>query len=63
LSAVGNEELAAANVRLSALEDELLGALSPDERVTLYQLLVRPVGSEPSPCAADDEASSSACLS
>jgi DNA-binding MarR family transcriptional regulator len=58
LSAAGNQELAAANVRLSALEDELLGALSSDERLTLYQLLVRAVGSEPSPCAVDDEAPS-----
>lgn len=57
LSAAGVGELAATNSQLRLVEDDLLKALSADERATLYQLLVRAAGvmSPPydSPCVAD----------
>jgi DNA-binding MarR family transcriptional regulator len=40
----GEEELELANARLSCVENELLTALSAEERSTLYDLLVRAVG-------------------
>jgi hypothetical protein len=46
LSGAGHAELAAAYARLSVIEDDLLGALSADERAILYRLLVRAVGAE-----------------
>jgi len=62
LSADGEKELACADARLSRVEDELLSALSAEERETLYRLLVRAVGvkslsscagaGEPPPCSA-----------
>lgn len=55
LSPRGEEALAAAYVRLSLVEDELLAALSAEERATLYHLLVRAAGAETPPCAARDE--------
>jgi DNA-binding MarR family transcriptional regulator len=55
LSGEGHAELAAAYARLSVIEDDLLGALSADERAILYWLLVRAVGAEPPPCDAGDE--------
>ena len=59
VSPLGEEELELANARLSCVEDELLTALSAEERSTLYDLLVRAVGVattctlevEPPPCA------------
>src|SRR5271154_476313 len=55
LSASGEDELACADARLSRVEDELLGALSAEERETLYGLLVRAVGAKsPSLCAGAD---------
>jgi DNA-binding MarR family transcriptional regulator len=44
VSSLGEKELELANARLSCVEDELLMALSADERNTLYDLLVRAVG-------------------
>ena len=44
VSSLGEKELELANARLSCVEDELLTALSADERSTLYGLLVRVVG-------------------
>jgi DNA-binding MarR family transcriptional regulator len=44
VSSLGKEELDLANARLSCVEDELLSALSAEERSTLYELLVRAVG-------------------
>jgi DNA-binding MarR family transcriptional regulator len=44
VSSLGEEELELANARLSCVEDELLTALSAEERSTLYDLLVRAVG-------------------
>ena len=58
LSADGENELACADARLSRVEDELLSALSAEERETLYRLLVRAVGAKsPSSCAGADEPS------
>ena len=50
LSSRGEDELALAYARLSDVEDDLLSALSPDERATLYDLLVRAVGAKSPPC-------------
>ena len=50
LSPPGEEELAVAYVRLSRVEDELLGALSAAERSVLYDLLQRAVGAGTPPC-------------
>ena len=44
LSAAGADELARTNARLRLVEDDLLKALSGDERTTLHSLLVRVVG-------------------
>jgi DNA-binding MarR family transcriptional regulator len=44
VSSLGQEELELANARLSCVEDELLSALSAEERSTLCELLVRAVG-------------------
>jgi DNA-binding MarR family transcriptional regulator len=55
LSPLGEDELALAYARLSHVEDDLLGALSTEERATLYQLLVRAVGAKSPPCDAADE--------
>jgi DNA-binding MarR family transcriptional regulator len=44
VSSLGEEELEVANARLSCVENELLSALSAQERSTLYDLLVRAVG-------------------
>jgi DNA-binding MarR family transcriptional regulator len=54
LSPLGEDELALAYARLSDVEDDLLSALSPDERATLYDLLVRAVGVKSPPCDAAD---------
>jgi DNA-binding MarR family transcriptional regulator len=55
LSPLGEDELALAYARLSHVEDDLLSALSTEERATLYQLLVRAVGAKSPPCDAADE--------
>lgn len=46
LSRDGEAALAAARVRLTGVEDEILHALTPEERATLHRLLVRAVGPE-----------------
>ena len=56
LSTAGEEELAAAYLRLGLVEDELLGALNAEERATLYHLLVRAVGADAPPCDGTDDA-------
>ena len=55
LSPLGEDELALAYARLSDVEDDLLSALSPDERATLYDLLVRAVGAKSPPCDVVEE--------
>ena len=55
LSPSGEEELAVAYTRLSLVEDELLAALTPAERTTLYDLLRRAVGAKTPPCDTSDE--------
>src|SRR4051812_7137402 len=55
LSPLGEDELALAYARLSHVEDDLLTALSTEERATLYHLLVRAVGAKSPPCDAADE--------
>jgi DNA-binding MarR family transcriptional regulator len=55
VSSLGEDELALAYARLSDVEDDLLSALSTDERATLYDLLVRAVGVRSPPCDAADE--------
>lgn len=68
LSADGTAELAATDAELGLIEDDLLKALSPEERITLHALLVRAVGAVSpawgSPkCAADGSpAEPPACL-
>jgi DNA-binding MarR family transcriptional regulator len=54
LSPLGEDELGVAYARLSDVEDELLSALSTQERATLYDLLVRAVGVKSPPCDASD---------
>src|ERR1039457_6447518 len=57
LSAGGQDELCLAQARLSRVEDDLLGALSLDERATLYRLLARAVdavGGKAAACTEDD---------
>jgi DNA-binding MarR family transcriptional regulator len=53
LSTAGQDELACAQARLSRVEDELLGALSAEERDRLYRLLVRAAGVTLPSCTAD----------
>ncbi len=53
LSSDGRAELSRAQARLGRVEDELLGALSAEERDSLYQLLVRAAGVSTPSCAAD----------
>jgi DNA-binding MarR family transcriptional regulator len=60
LSIKGAAELRLAYARLSCVEDDLLSALSTEERSTLYGLLVRAVGVAPSACTTTDE--SPTCL-
>jgi DNA-binding MarR family transcriptional regulator len=58
ISVLGQDELALAQARLSCVEDDLLSALSGEERDTLYGLLVRAVGAKSPTCAADEPPSS-----
>jgi DNA-binding MarR family transcriptional regulator len=55
LSSAGEEALALAYVRLGLVEDDLLAALSDEERAVLHDLLVRAVGTESPPCVVTDE--------
>ncbi|MCW3037128.1 MAG: hypothetical protein JWM17_2440 [Actinobacteria bacterium] len=50
ISQRGKEELCLTYTRLRLVEDELLSALSAEEKTTLYHLLVRAVGIKPPPC-------------
>lgn len=50
ISPRGEEELCAAYTRLRLVEDELLSALTAEEKATLYHLLVRAVGVKSPPC-------------
>jgi DNA-binding MarR family transcriptional regulator len=50
ISPRGEEELCLTYTRLRLVEDELLSALSAEEKTTLYHLLVRAVGIKPPPC-------------
>lgn len=50
ISPRGQRELHRACIRLRRVEDELLSALSPEEKTTLYRLLVRAVGTKSPPC-------------
>jgi|SRR5580704_19213989 len=55
LSLRGGEELCLAYARLRFVEDDIFSALSDDERVTLYELLVRAVGTRVPPCNVVEE--------
>jgi DNA-binding MarR family transcriptional regulator len=50
ISPRGEEELCLTYTQLRLVEDELLSALSAEEKTTLYHLLVRAVGIKPPPC-------------
>jgi DNA-binding MarR family transcriptional regulator len=50
ISAKGEAELNAANARINMVDDEVLHALSIEERAALYRLLARAVGAEKPPC-------------
>jgi DNA-binding MarR family transcriptional regulator len=50
MSSRGEEELCRAYTRIRLVEDDLLRALSADEKATLYQLLVRAAGVKTPPC-------------
>jgi DNA-binding MarR family transcriptional regulator len=51
LSALGEDELSAAYLRLGLVEDNLLSALTCEERMTLHHLLVKAVGIDVPPCS------------
>ncbi len=55
LSPRGEEELCLSYGRLRLVEDDLFGALSADERATLYDLVVRAVGVASPPCDVVEE--------
>ncbi len=59
----GTERLAQAEAALATTEDEVLGALTVDQRETLYQLLAQATGSHVVDCAtaAADDLSSRDC--
>jgi DNA-binding MarR family transcriptional regulator len=63
LSSAGVTELEAAERRLACVEDEMLRALTAEERATLHALLLRAVGERVRPCvtAAVDDAAEAAC--
>lgn len=67
LSRLGVKELGTASDRVSVVEDDILGALSSDERVTLYRLLQQALNGK-SPTSVDEpltasQLSLSACAS
>jgi DNA-binding MarR family transcriptional regulator len=51
LSALGEDELSAAYLRLGLVEDNLLSALTCEERMSLHHLLVKAVGIDLPPCS------------
>ena len=55
LSPQGEDELHLAYAQLSLIEDDLLSALSAEERRTLYDLLARAIGVTSPPCDAAEE--------
>lgn len=55
LSPRGKRELCDAYDRLRRIDDDLLRPLSAQERVTLYDLLVRAVGAKTPPCDIPEE--------
>src|ERR1700674_414278 len=55
LSPRGDKELCGAYDRLRRIDDDLLSPLSPRERATLYDLLVRAVGAKTPPCDIPEE--------
>ncbi|HTF07336.1 MAG TPA: MarR family transcriptional regulator [Asanoa sp.] len=55
LSPSGEDELTLAHSRFAKIEDDLFSALNIEERDTLYHLLARSAGVEPSQCAAAHE--------
>jgi len=55
LSRRGGSELCNAYERLRRVDDELLRALSAQQRATLYDLLVRAVGANTPPCDIPEE--------
>jgi hypothetical protein len=57
MSPLGEDELLRAYARFGLVEDDLLSALTVEERATLYDLLVRAVGAKSPPCDAVDEVS------
>jgi DNA-binding MarR family transcriptional regulator len=57
MSTKGEDALTDAYLRLGSVEDELLAALSVEERAHLHDLLVRAVGSESPTCGITDEES------
>ncbi len=50
----GEAELTVANARIVTVEDEILQALTAEERATLYRLLVRAAGANGSTCQERD---------
>ena len=50
LSPAGQAELEAADRRITKVDDEVLHALTPEERAELYRLLARAVGDQLDPC-------------
>ncbi len=56
LSAEGEEELERSQASYRVVEDDLLKALSAEERQTLHELLAKAVGSNQVSCAVEDDA-------
>lgn len=56
LSAEGEEELERSQASYRVVEDDLLKALSADERATLHELLAKAVGSNQVSCSVEDHA-------
>lgn len=54
IAAAGADELAAGEARIGQVEDDLLRALSPAERATLYDLLVRAAAVSAQACTTED---------
>jgi DNA-binding MarR family transcriptional regulator len=54
ISAAGETELEVANARIVTVEDEVLQALSAEERATLYRLLMRAAETNGSSCPGRD---------
>jgi DNA-binding MarR family transcriptional regulator len=55
LSAEGEEELERSQVSYRVVEDDLLKALTSEERETLHELLAKAVGSNQVTCSVEDE--------